>query len=123
MLYLDINDLDNVISRSILWNIDKPAIVSFNRKDFHGDVGVPLDTAVRDTVESRTGVRPKGRIRMLAHLRYFGYCFNPVTFYYCFSRNDDSVDYILAEVTNTPWKERYAYVLSASPERGKSEIK
>ena len=123
MLYLDINDLDNVISRSILWNIDKPAIVSFNRKDFHGDVGVPLDTAVRDTVESRTGVRPKGRIRMLAHLRYFGYCFNPVTFYYCFSRNDDSVDYILAEVTNTPWKERYAYVLSASPERGNSEIK
>ena len=108
MLYLDINDLDNVISRSILWNIDKPAIVSFNRKDFHGDVGIPLDTAVRDTVESRTGVRPKGRIRMLAHLRYFGYCFNPVTFYYCFSRNDDSVDYILAEVTNTPWKERYA---------------
>ena len=62
MLYLDINDLDNVISRSILWNIDKPAIVSFNRKDFHGDVGVPLDTAVRDTVESRTGVRPKGEL-------------------------------------------------------------
>ena len=123
MVYLDINDLDNVISRSIFWNIDKPAMVSFNRKDFHGDFGVPLDTAVRDTVESRTGVRPKGRIRMLAHLRYFGYCFNPVTFYYCFSRNDDSVDYILAEVTNTPWKERHAYVLSASLERGNSEIK
>jgi DUF1365 family protein len=123
LMYLDISDLENVVSRSIFWNINKPAIVSFNRKDFHGNENIPLDKAVRDTVESRTGVRPEGRIRMLAHLRYFGYCFNPVSFYYCFNRNDDSVDYILAEVTNTPWKERHAYVLTASPEGGQSEIK
>jgi hypothetical protein len=78
---------------------------------------------VRNTVENRVGIRPEGKFRMLAHLRYFGYCFNPVTFYYCFNRNDDSVDYILAEVTNTPWKERHAYVLSSSQESNKSEIK
>ena len=123
MMYLDINDLDSVMEKSIFWNVDKSAIVSFQRNDFHGDVERPLDIAVRDTVKKRTGVRPEGKIRMLAHLRYFGYCFNPVTFYYCFSRNDDRVDYILAEVTNTPWKERHAYVLSASPENKSSKIK
>ena len=123
MLYLDINDLENVINKSIFWNINKPAVVSFNRKDFHGTEEVDLDTAVRNTVENKVGSRPEGKIRMLAHLRYFGYCFNPVTFYYCFNRNDDSVDYILAEVTNTPWKERHAYVLSSSQESNKSEIR
>ena len=123
MLYLDINDLENVINKSIFWNINKPAVVSFNRRDFHGTEEVDLDTAVRNTVENRVGIRPDGKIRMLAHLRYFGYCFNPVTFYYCFNRNDDSVDYILAEVTNTPWKERHAYVLSSSQESNKSEIR
>ncbi len=123
MLYLDINDLENVINKSIFWNINKPAVVSFNRKDFHGTEEVDLDTAVRNTVENKVGSRPEGKIRMLAHLRYFGYCFNPVTFYYCFNRNDDSVDYILAEVTNTPWKERHAYVLSSSQESDKSEIR
>jgi len=123
MLYLDINDLENVINKSIFWNINKPAVVSFNRKDFHGPEEVDLDTAVRNTVENKVGSRPEGKIRMLAHLRYFGYCFNPVTFYYCFNRNDDSVDYILAEVTNTPWKERHAYVLSSSQESDKSEIR
>ena len=123
MLYLDINDLENVINKSIFWNINKPAVVSFNRRDFHGAEEVDLDTAVRNTVENRVGIRPEGKIRMLAHLRYFGYCFNPVTFYYCFNRNDDSVDYILAEVTNTPWKERHAYVLSSSQESNKSEIR
>tara|TARA_X000001036_G_scaffold416969_1_gene434500 strand:+ start:78 stop:845 length:768 start_codon:yes stop_codon:yes gene_type:complete len=123
MLYLDINDLENVINQSIFWNVNKPAIVSFNRKDFHGEDDVDLDTAVRNTVEDRVGNRPEGKIRMLAHLRYFGFCFNPVTFYYCFNHNDDSVDYVLAEVTNTPWKERYAYVLSASQVNNKTEIK
>ena len=123
MLYLDINDLDSVMEKSIFWNVDKSAIVSFQRNDFHGDIERPLDIAVRDTIKKRTGVRPEGKIRMLAHLRYFGYCFNPVTFYYCFSRNDDRVDHILAEVTNTPWKERHAYVLSASKENKSSKIK
>ena len=123
MLYLDINDLENVINKSIFWNINKPAVVSFNRRDFHGKKDVDLDTAVRNTIENRVGNRPEGKIRMLAHLRYFGYCFNPVTFYYCFNRNDDSVDYILAEVTNTPWKERHAYVLSSLQESNKSEIR
>ena len=114
MLYLDINDLDSVMKKSFFWNIDKAAVVSFNRKDFHNINTMSLDQAVRDTVQKKAGVRPDGKIRMLAHLRYFGYCFNPVTFYYCFDRNDNEVEFILAEVTNTPWKERYSYVLQAS---------
>lgn len=114
MIYLDIGDLDSILKKSLFWNINKPAVVSFNRSDFHGDTDISLDDAVRNTIENRTGSRPRGKIRMLAHLRYFGYCFNPVTFYYCFSHDDKRINYILAEVTNTPWKERYAYVLTAS---------
>jgi DUF1365 family protein len=37
---------------------------------------------------------------------------NPVTFYYCFDRDNTQVETIVAEITNTPWKERHAYVLS-----------
>jgi DUF1365 family protein len=56
-------------------------------------------------------VRPQGPIRVLTHLRYFGYSFNPVTFYYVFDAGDSRVETIVAEITNTPWKERHAYVL------------
>jgi hypothetical protein len=73
---------------------------------------LPLDTAVRDHVAAETGVRPTGPIRMLTHLRYFGVGFNPVTFYYCFDAADTRVESIVAEITNTPWNERHAYVLS-----------
>ena len=72
---LDISDLDSILKKSLFWNVNKPAVVSFNRADFHGDTDISLDDAVRNTIENRTGSRPRGKIRMLAHLRYFGYCF------------------------------------------------
>jgi hypothetical protein len=48
---------------------------------------------------------------MLTHLRYWGHCFNPVSFYYCSDVADSKVEYIVAEITNTPWQERHSYVL------------
>jgi DUF1365 family protein len=72
-----------------------------------------LDKCVRDKVKAETGDRPAGPIRLLTNLSYFGYCFNPVSFYYCFDADDKSVETIIAEVNNTPWGERTLYVLSS----------
>ena len=96
---------------SLLWNINKPAIVSFRRKDYHGNPSIELESAVRKTLFKKTGKQFKGPIRLLTHLRYFGHCFNPVSFYYCFDEKDKKVEAIMAEVTNTPWKERHSYVI------------
>ena len=68
---------------------------------------------MRDLVEQRTGARPLGPIRLLTQLRSFGHCFNPVSFYYCFDPAGELAQEIVAEVTNTPWGERHAYVLPA----------
>ena len=54
---------------------------------------------------------PSGPIRMLTNLRYFGHCFNPVTFYFCFDESGSEVEAMLAEVHNTPYGETHAYVL------------
>ncbi|MDX1605444.1 MAG: DUF1365 domain-containing protein, partial [Candidatus Competibacterales bacterium] len=72
----------------------------------------PLADCVRDRVEQATWRRPAGPIRLLAHPRHFGYCFNPISIYYCFDAAGETVDSLIAEVTNTPWGERRAYVLS-----------
>lgn len=71
---------------------------------------------MRDLVEERTGRRPIGSVRLLTHLRYFGHCFNPVTLYYVFDASDSRVETLVAEITNTPWRERHAYVLTAQPD-------
>ena len=70
-----------------------------------------LDEAVRKTIKTKTKYNPKGPIRILTHLRYFGYCFNPVSFFYCYNKEDTEVEMIMAEVTNTPWNERHCYFI------------
>jgi hypothetical protein len=111
MLYLDLDELPELFERRWLWSARRPNLAWFRRADHLGDPAVPLATAVRDLVEQSGGHRPDGPVRLLTHLRYFGYGFNPVSFYFCFNRQDTAVETIVAEVTNTPWKEQFCYVL------------
>src|SRR5882757_7071938 len=100
MAYLDLAEVPTVFDRFWLWSARRPALARFHRADYHGPAHVTLDQAVRDTVAQQTGHRPVGPIRLLTHLRYFGYAFNPVSFYYCFDADDTKVDTIVAEITN-----------------------
>jgi len=109
-LYLDLDELDQVFRDRWLWSRDRRNVAEFRRSDFLGDPRRPLAEAVRDRVEAETGERPRGPVRVLAHLRYAGYSFNPVAFYYCHDAAG-ALHSIVAEITNTPWKERHAYVL------------
>lgn len=111
MVYLDLAEIDEVFSMTRLWSARRPAPARFRRSDYLGDPAISLDAAVRDRVAQHTGARPDGPIRLLTHLRYFGFCFNPVSFYYCFDPAGQRVQTIVAEITNTPWKERHSYVL------------
>jgi uncharacterized protein len=114
MCYLDLAELDAVFRGRWLWSATRTALARFRRADHLGDPRVPLDVAVRDLVERETGRRPDGPIRLLTHLRFFGYVFNPVSFYYCFDRDGHRVETIVADVSNTPWGERHQYVLPST---------
>ena len=97
-----------------LWSVGRRNLAEFRRSDFLGPAATPLKDAVRDCVVRATGVRPAGPVRLLTHLRYAGYSFNPVSFYYCFGADAVTLEHVVAEITNTPWQERHAYVLSSS---------
>jgi len=122
MVYLDLAELSTVFRGRWLWSTRQPALARFRREDHLGDPQVSLDQAVRDLVEAETGQRPAGPIRLLTHLSYFGYCFNPVSFYYCFDDNEQ-LETIVAEVNNTPWGERTCYVLPQRMDQGAHSIK
>jgi uncharacterized protein len=122
MMYLDLAELPSVLDPFWCWSARKAALARFKRSDYHGDPDTPLDTAVRATVARQTGRAPSGRIRLLTHLRYFGHIFNPVSFYYCFDAADERVETILAEITNTPWRERHAYVLPVASDQPRGTV-
>jgi uncharacterized protein len=117
MLYLDLAELPGVLDPYPLWSARRRAPARFRRTDFLGDPARPLDACVRDAVEAEAGERPAGPVRLLCGLRYLGYCFNPVSFYYCFDP-PGRVQAVVAEVQNIPWGERGAYVLSRGERKG-----
>ena len=111
MPLLDLAEIDEVVSQHPLWSRERTNAVSFRRDDFLGPPGTELDAAVRDVVEAEDGTRPAGPIAMLAHVRTWGWLFNPIALYYCYDPTGTRVEHLVADVTNTPWKERHAYVL------------
>jgi DUF1365 family protein len=114
MAWLDLDELDEVFRDRWFWSTRRPALAWFRRSDYLGDPATPLAEAVRDRVARETGQRPTGPVRLLTHLRTFGHCFNPVSFYYCYDSAGQNVETIVAEITNTPWNERHSYVLPAA---------
>ena len=120
MMYLDLAELDSVFNKRWFWSVRRWAFARFRREDHFGDSTVALEQCVREKIEAETGERPEGAIRLLTNLSYFGYCFNPVSFYYCFDKDDQSVETIIAEVNNTPWGERTLYVLSTSQSQART---
>ena len=111
MLYLDLSELDTVFQGRWLWATRRPSVARFRRRDYLGDPQLSLDTAVREFISEQTSQEASGPIRLLTHPRYFGYGMNPVSFYYCFDAQDQRVEWIVAEVTNTPWGESHCYLL------------
>lgn len=111
LMYLDLNELPTLFDSHPFWSSDKPNLACFRRADHFGDPAHPLDQSVRQLVWQHTGLCPHGPIRMLTHLRYFGHCFNPATFYYCFDKTDTHLETIVVEIHNTPWGEVFCYVL------------
>ncbi len=108
-----------------------PRPLRLRRADFLAPHSEPLDAAVRRAVASADGhpegalggpgdvVAPTsapGPVAMLAHLRTWGWLFNPLTLYYCYDPTGRSVQNLVLEVTNTPWHERAVYVIGAPGE-------
>lgn len=110
MMYLDLDELPFIFKSSLLWSATRPALAWFRRKDFLNPHTADLKQAVLDTVYEATGERPDGAVRLLTNLRYFGYLINPISCYYVFDKQN-TLKFIVSEVTNTPWGERIAYVI------------
>ena len=90
------------------WSANQKNLSSYHRSDYHKPETSDLAQAVQATMSEQLGRPVEGPISIITHLRTFGYCFNPVSFYYCWDREKTKPHAMMAEITNTPWHERYA---------------
>lgn len=115
LLYLDLAEQDALFALSPLLGRSGFAPLSFREQDYLPQLtgqGLPLMEAVRQCLGEALGAAPTGRICLLTQPRCWGLSFNPVSFFYCFDA-EERLAAILCEVNNTPWRERYHYVLPA----------
>jgi DUF1365 family protein len=116
MPLLDLDEVEAVMGLHPAWSGRRISPVTFRREDFLGDPATPLTRVVKDLVNDRTGRRPEGPVALLANLRTWGWLFNPISLYFCGDRTTmvggpGSIGSMVAEVENTPWHDRHAYVV------------
>lgn len=110
MMYLDLDELPNLFSGFKNWSYATRNWAWFKRSDYYGNSKILLKQEISTLVQQTTGSAPRGAIRLLTNMRYFGHCFNPVSFYYCYEADGTTPQAIVSHITNTPWGNNYTYV-------------
>jgi DUF1365 family protein len=121
MAFLDIDRLPELMSGSRFSSYNRWNWTGYDERDHFGDPGEPLRKRLEEDA-SRQGVTlPDGQIFLLTHLRYFGYVFNPVSFFYCYDRSG-RLEMMLGEVNNT-FGETHNYWLTSSNKEANASAK
>lgn len=102
--FVDLEKAAETFKIPFLFSYNSPGILSFWQKDYL------TAKTIRETIFQELGKHSKGPIRILTNISYFGFCFNPVSFYYCYAEDAETLEYIVSDITNTPWREKHRQV-------------
>ncbi|MBM3724000.1 MAG: DUF1365 domain-containing protein [Acidobacteria bacterium] len=110
MAFLDIDRIPELMAQSPLTSHNRFNWASFDDRDHFGDLRQSLRERLAQDAREHGVALENGPVFLLTNLRYLGYCFNPISFYFCYGR-DGRLSTILAEVNST-FGESHNYWLS-----------
>lgn len=118
MAWLDVDRIPEMMAALPWTAYNRFHWASFEERDhLSGSHTTDPKLSLRERVvrDARThGVElPDGPIYLLTHLRYLGYCFNPISFCYCYDERG-RIHSILAEVNNTFGESRNYWLSEAN---------
>ena len=100
MVLLDIDRIDELMAVWAFTSRNRFNWAAFYDRDHFGDPSVSLRERVAADAAQHGVDLPDGTMYLLTHLRYFGYCFNPLSLFYCFDRGGRLLA-VLGENNNT----------------------
>ena len=117
---LDLDQLAETFSKSRLWSLERWNLISFRQKDFHQNKSLGTHDqsanhtkqAIAETIRQKTGEAFTGKVFLLSHLRFLGFNFNSVCFYFCY--DNQQLKYIVSEIPQLSyqvdeWLQYYHY--------------
>ncbi len=120
LVMLDVDRIPELMRLSGLSSYNRWNWAAYDERDHFGDPALPLRERLRRDAAAHGLNLPHGPIFLLTNLRYLGYCFNPVSFYYIYGRGG-VLEMILAEVNNT-FGETCNYWLTPECERKSTAV-
>lgn len=109
MAMVDIDQLPEQMRVSRVTSYNRWNWASFDERDHLGDPRRPLRERLTDSAAAAGLTLPDGPIYLLTHLRYLGYSFNPISFYYCYDRQHQ-LRAVLNEVNSTFGEQRCYWI-------------
>ena len=100
MAFLDIDRIAELTGISRLLSYNRFNWASYYEGDHFGDPGLSLRQRLERDAAVQGVSLPDGKVFLLTHLRYLGYNFNPVSFFYCYDAQE-RLQLVLAEVNST----------------------
>jgi len=100
LVLLDVDRIPEMMRVSAFSSYNRWNWAAYDERDHFGDAALPLRERLRRDAAAHGVTLPDGPIFLLTNLRYLGYCFNPVSFYYLYGRSG-KLELLLAEVNNT----------------------
>lgn len=104
--YADPERIEALFEDNWYFSAEKFNLISFYRKNYIGD---PQKSIKQSVLQLLQPSQQNAEVFMLTQFSHLGYCFNPITLYFCL--HNGHLTALIADVHNTPWSERHAYAL------------
>lgn len=110
MLALDVDEVEQKRLPSGLFGYRWYNPIRFVQNDYIPGEPARLKVRIINKVLALGGNKAIEKVTMLVQARCFGLYFSPANFYFCYDQNDQC-QYMLVEVSNTPWNQRHYYLV------------
>jgi uncharacterized protein len=108
--------LPAILKRSVIFGRRWFNPIRFYEKDYLSSEPGSLKQRIGNKVNALGGKwQANGRVFLLAQCRCMGLYFSPINLFFCYD-DKDKCQYMLAEVSNTPWQQRHYYLLTLADE-------
>ncbi len=117
MALIDVDHIPEQMAVSPFTSYNRFNWASFDERDHLGSPEQPLRQRLAENASAHGLTLPDGPIYLLTHLRYLGYAFNPISFYYCYDRTG-RLGAVLNEVNSTFGEQRCYWIDAATATHG-----
>lgn len=118
-IFVALDELTRLSRRLRFLSVNRFNLLSFLERD-HGDGAGHLEGWVRSHLKN-AGFRGDGRIFLQCYPRMFGYVFNPLSVFYCYT-GEGRLEAVLHQVNNT-FGDRHSYLLPVASDADAGPIR